>query len=78
MQVTSLLSQKNEQSHVDCESCGQDHEHTEIRLSQILIGLLFIINSFIIHYFFDNGKMVGDVNAMIGALLLGYLLCGLQ
>ena len=72
MQVTSLLSQKNEQSHVDCESCGQDHEHTEIRLSQILIGLLFIINSFIIHYFFDNGKMVGDVNAMIGALLLGY------
>ena len=41
MQVTSLLSQKNEQSHVDCESCGQDHEHTEIRLSQILIGLLF-------------------------------------
>ncbi len=72
MQVTSLLSQKNEQAHGDCESCGHDHEHTEIRLSQILIGLLFIINSFIIHYFFDNGKMVGDVNAMIGALLLGY------
>jgi cation transport ATPase len=41
-------------------------------LNQILIGLLFVINSFIIHYFFENGKVVGDVNAMIGAALLGY------
>ena len=80
MQVTSLLSQKHDNhhhhhhhdDHDHCEGCGHDHEHTEIRLNQILIGLLFIINSFIIHYFFDNGKVVGDVNAMIGALLLGY------
>lgn len=80
MQVTSLLSQKHDNHHHHhhhddpdhCEGCGHDHEHTEIRLNQILIGLLFIINSFIIHYFFDNGKVVGDVNAMIGALLLGY------
>ena len=75
MKVNSLLSQKDNQHHNDvgnCENCGNDHEHTEIRLNQILIGLLFIINSFIIKYFFDNGKVVGDVNAMIGAMLLGY------
>ena len=77
MQVTSLLSQKGDPNHHHddhdhCEGCGHDHEHTEIRLNLILGGLLFIINSFIIHYFFDNGKVVGDVNAMIGAFLLGY------
>ena len=78
MQVTSLLSQKpgdhqHDHKHDDhCDGCGHDHEHTEIRLNQILIGLLFVINSFIIHYFFENGTVVGDVNAMIGAALLGY------
>ncbi|MDB4663604.1 cation-translocating P-type ATPase [Verrucomicrobia bacterium] len=74
MQITSLLSQKQgDHQHDDhCDGCGHDHEHTEIRLNQILVGLLFVINSFIIHYFFENGKVVGDVNAMIGAALLGY------
>ena len=88
MQVTSLLSQKDggKQKHdhdhhdhkhdhdneEDCPSCGHDHEHTPIKLHQTLVGLLFIINSFIVTYFFENGKIVGDVNAMIGAIILGY------
>ena len=74
MQITSLLSQKQgDHQHDDhCDGCGHDHEHTEIRLRPILVGLLFVINSFIIHYFFENGKVVGDVNAMIGAAMLGY------
>ena len=75
MKVNSLLSQKDHQHHDDggnCENSVSDHEHTQIRLKLVLVGLLFIINSFIIKYFFDNGKVVGDVNAMIGAMLLGY------
>ena len=87
MQVTSLLSQKDgskppsdhdhhdhkhEHDNEDCPSCGHEHEHTPIKLHQTLIGLLFIINSFIVTYFFENGKIVGDVNAMIGAIILGY------
>ncbi len=85
MQVTSLFSQKDEgkphsdHNHSDhhhhdddCASCGHEHEHTPIKLHQTLIGLLFIINSFIVLYFFDNGAIVSDVNAMIGAIILGY------
>ncbi|MDG1889880.1 MAG: cation-translocating P-type ATPase [Verrucomicrobiota bacterium] len=76
MQVTSLLSQKSGEHHHQhddhCDGCGHDHEHTEIRLGQVLVGLLFVINSFIIHYFFENGAVVGDINAMIGAVILGY------
>jgi Cd2+/Zn2+-exporting ATPase len=76
MQVTSLLSQQSGEHHHQhddhCDGCGHDHEHTEIRLGQVLVGLLFVINSFIIHYFFENGAVVGDINAMIGAVILGY------
>lgn len=63
MQVTSLLSQK-EPVH--------DHEHAPVKLYQTLIGLSFVLNSFVISYLFVNGKSVGDVAAMIGAILLGY------
>ena len=63
MQVTSLLSQK-EHHH--------DHEHAPVKLYQTLIGLSFVLNSFVIGYFFVNGKSVGDVAAMIGAVLLSY------
>jgi Zn2+/Cd2+-exporting ATPase len=85
MQVTSLLSQKDggkpnhdhdhkhDHDHEeDCPSCGHDHEHTPVKLHQTLVGLLFITTSFIVTYFFENGKIVGDVNAMIGAIILGY------
>lgn len=63
MQVTSLLSQKEG---------GHDHEHAPVKLYQTLIGLSFVLNSFVIGYFFVNGKSVGDAAAMIGAILLGY------
>ena len=83
MQVTSLLSQKDggkpnhdhkhDHDHEeDCPSCGHDHEHTPVKLHQTLIGLLFIINSFIVIYTFDNGRIVGDMFAMVGAIILGY------
>ena len=63
MQVTSLLSQKES---------GHDHEHTPVKLYQTLIGLSFVLNSFVISYLFVNGKSVGDAAAMIGAVMLGY------
>ena len=63
MQVTSLLSQTEP---------GHDHEHAPVKLYQTLIGLSFVLNSFVIGYFFVNGKSVGDAVAMIGAVLLGY------
>lgn len=87
MQVTSLLSRdekklhdhdtldahKHEHDHdANCTSCGHDHEHTPIRLWQTVIGLLFIINSFIVDGLFDKGTMVSSFSAMMGAIILGY------
>ena len=54
-----------------CASCGHDHIHTEIRLTQTLAGLVLIINGFIIDWF-KIAPAVSDVSAMLGAIILGY------
>src|SRR5687768_14288023 len=76
MQVTSLLSRKEkEHEHVheeDCQSCGHDHEHTPVRLTQTVIGLIFVINSYIVDYLFASSTAVASLSAMIGAIILGY------
>src|ERR1051326_2640991 len=83
---TSILSRQHEHDHThdaECASCGIDHEHTPVRLTQTVIGLIFIINSYIVDLIFkqpvslvdpskDQGTMVGMFSAMIGALVLGY------
>src|SRR5437868_3472590 len=75
MQVTSLLSQ-HEHDHIghdeSCSSCGHEHEHAPIRLKQTLLGLLFVINAFLVDWMFQNGQMVASGSAMIGAIILGY------
>ncbi len=69
MQVTSLLSRKEgKQPGV---APHHDHEYTPIKLHQTLIGLSFVLNSFVIAYLFAGGQIVGDIVAMIGAVLLG-------
>ncbi|MDB6030833.1 MAG: cadA [Verrucomicrobiales bacterium] len=81
MQVTSLLSQRehnhehghdHEHEGADCSSCGHDHSHTPVRLRQTIVGILFVINAFLVDWLFDQGHMVASGSAMIGAVLLGY------
>jgi len=84
MQVTSLLSRDEHEDHhhdhdhdhdhhhdADCPSCGHDHEHTNVRLSVIITGLVFVINAFLVDWFFEHGTMVASASAMIGAFILG-------
>ena len=87
MQVTSLLSQKeHDHKHAhgeSCSNCGHDHEHTVVPLWQTIIGLVFIINSFLIEWFFRDASaaaqiakrpenMIAGFSAMLGAIVLGY------
>src|SRR6266705_4795713 len=77
MQVTSLLSHhEHDHDHIgqeeSCSVCGHEHEHTPIRLRQTMIGLLFVINAFIVDWLLDQSSMVASASAMIGAILLGY------
>src|SRR4051812_1853025 len=76
MQVTSLLSRKELQldaAHDDsCESCGHDHEHAPVRLWQILVGVVLVVNAFIVDWAFENSHTVASVSSFLGAIALGY------
>src|SRR5687767_11138671 len=78
MQVTSLLSRRehgHEHDHIghdeSCSVCGHEHEHTPVRLTQTLLGLLFVINAYMVDWLLADGSMVASASGMIGAILLG-------
>ena len=54
-----------------CESCGHDHEHVPVHLTQTLVGLMFLLNSYLVSWFFDGGRLIASASAMIGAVVLG-------
>lgn len=73
MQVTSLLT-REEAGHKhdgpEC-GCGHDHEHAPIRLWQTLVGVVFVINAFVIDWLFDQSHTIASASAFIGAIILG-------
>src|SRR5215469_3761777 len=79
MQVTSLLSREDEHGHehhdhehdASC-GCGHDHEHSDIRLWQILVGVVFVANGFIVDWLFQSGDKIASISAAVGAVILGY------
>ena len=76
MQVTSLLSrQEGDPTHVhdeSCSVCGHDHEHAPIHFWQTLVGVILVLNAFLVDWFFEQGHMVASASAFIGAIILGY------
>jgi Cd2+/Zn2+-exporting ATPase len=70
MQVTSLLSEK-EHDH-DHHDHGHDHEHAPVRMVQTIIGVVFVVNAFVLDWFFEQSHTASSASAMIGAIILGY------
>src|SRR5271168_560986 len=84
MQVTSLLSrQEHDHDHghhlhhhdhehgPDC-GCGHDHEHSTVHLWQAILGAVFVLNAFVIEWFFEQGHAMASVSGCLGAIILGY------
>jgi len=80
MQVTSLLSQEDhghDHGHhhhehgPDC-GCGHDHEHASVHLWQAILGAVFVLNAFVIEWFFEQGHAMASVSGCLGAIILGY------
>jgi Cd2+/Zn2+-exporting ATPase len=69
MQVTSLLSQHE---HDDKCGCGHDHEHSVVHLWQAVLGVVCVLNAFIVDWLFEAGSTLASASAMIGALILIY------
>jgi len=79
MNVSSLLSraEAHEREHHHhhegerCESCGHDHSHTQFNLKRTMLGLVLIVNSFLVDWILDRSSTVADISAALGALILG-------
>ena len=72
MQVTSFLSQQQHEHDEACATCGHDHEHAPVRLWQTLVGVVFVLNAFIVDWLFEQGNTVASASGLIGAVILGY------
>jgi Zn2+/Cd2+-exporting ATPase len=69
MQVTSLLS--HHEHGPEC-GCGHDHEHSVVHLWQAVLGVVFVLNAFIVDWGFEQGHAVASASAFLGAIVLGY------
>jgi len=73
MQVTSLLSHhEHEHEHGPNCGCGHDHEHSVVHLWQAVLGVVCVLNAFIVDWLFDAGSTLASASAMIGAIILIY------
>src|SRR5450755_4407629 len=71
MQVTSLLSQ-HDHDHQHGPDCGHDHEHSVVHLWQAVLGVVFVLNAYVVDWLFQSGTTVASASAMIGAIILGW------
>src|SRR5271154_4552208 len=69
MQVTSLLSQHE---HEHGPGCGHDHEHSVVHLWQTILGVVFVLNAYIVDWLFEENGTAASASAFIGAIILGY------
>src|SRR3989454_1358096 len=73
MQTSILSHQEHEHTHdASCSACGPDHEHAPVRLWQTLLGVVFVLNSFVVDWFFARGSAVASASAFVGAIVLVY------
>ncbi|MGH7980431.1 MAG: heavy metal translocating P-type ATPase, partial [Limisphaerales bacterium] len=75
MQVTSLLSRDDQDEgapHAHEHSHGHDHEHATVHLWQAVLGIVLVINAYIVDAFFSGGTVVSGFSAFFGAIILIY------
>ncbi|HET7624931.1 MAG TPA: cation-translocating P-type ATPase [Verrucomicrobiae bacterium] len=70
MQVTSLLSQHDHEHDASC-GCGHDHEHSVVSLPWALLGLVLVLNAYIVDWVLDHGSTVAYFSAFFGSIILG-------
>jgi Cd2+/Zn2+-exporting ATPase len=73
MQVTSLLSQhEHKHVHDDTCGCGHDHSHSVVHLWQLVLGVVFVLNAYLVDGLFAAGTTLASASAFIGAIILCY------
>jgi Cd2+/Zn2+-exporting ATPase len=71
MQVTSLLSH-HDHDHTHEPGHGHDHEHSVTHLWQVVVGVVLVINAYVVDAFFTQGGAVASASVCLGSIILGY------
>lgn len=89
MNVSSLLSRAqphehpnhdHDHEHAGCADCGHDHSHTQFNLKRTVLGVVLIVNSFLVEWILERqvvavdptlGNPIAAISAALGALVLG-------
>jgi Cd2+/Zn2+-exporting ATPase len=73
MRIASHLEQIRAPEQAEGCGCAHTHSHLHVsmQLGRSLLGLVFILNSFLFDWSFPENSSVADVSAMIGSLILG-------
>jgi len=71
MQVTSLLSHHEHEHEPEC-GCGHDHEHSVVHLWQAVVGVVLVLNAYVVDWLFTQGSGVASASACLGAIILTY------
>ena len=53
-------------------ACGGHHSHIQAQLAQTVIGLVFVLNAFLIRQIVSAGTAIAGFSALIGATILGF------
>ena len=73
MRITSHteLLRDHHHHHDGACACGEHHSHAEVRLTQTLVGLVLVLNSFLVAWLFSDAQPVAAGSALLGAIVLG-------
>lgn len=58
--------------HDDSCGCGHDHSHSTVHLWQAVLGVVFVLNAYLVDWLFQAGTTLASASAFIGAIILGY------
>jgi Cd2+/Zn2+-exporting ATPase len=73
MKIASHAELLHEHGHDGTCACGEHHHsHVRLQLTQTTIGLVFVVNSFLLSWLVEKGGAVAAVSAAIGACILGF------
>jgi len=72
MKVASLTKDIHAHKHDRACGCGEYHSHVRVQLKQTIVGLVFILNSFLMAWYFKDSDPVAAASGMLGAMLLGF------
>jgi Cd2+/Zn2+-exporting ATPase len=71
MALATQTKHLSDHIHDDTCGCGETHSHVQIQLVQTLLGMVLVINSFLVAWLFESGEAVAAASAFLGSIVLG-------